>query len=164
MSELNNNETVFLSTIILAVLVIIFITYFSKTPTLKLLLQSWLGRLLLILILLLISSYSKLAGLLSVLIIILLDISLGTDNYYLEGFKKINILELKENQKKNNSAISTKSPKAIEGNNFLDLQHNLRTGKSSNSIPISHNLLEPTEEVSPNEPDGNAFESINSII
>jgi len=164
MSELNNKETILLSTIILAVLVIIFITYFSKTPTLKILLHSWLGRSLLILILLLISSYSKLVGLLAVLIIILLDISLGTDYYYLEGFQKINVLELKENQKKQNAIISAKPPKAIEGSSFLDLQHNLRTGKSSNSIPISHNLLESTEEVLPNEPDGNAFESINSII
>ena len=91
MSELNNKETILLSTIILAVLIIIFITYFSKTPTLKILLHTWLGRALLILILLLVSSYNKMLGLLAVLIIILLDTSLGSDYYYLEGFKKINI-------------------------------------------------------------------------
>lgn len=164
MSELNNKEMVILSTIILAVLVIIFITYFSKTPTLKILLHTWLGRALVILILILISCFSKMVGLLAVLIIILLDTSIGTDQYYIEGFKKINITDLKENQKKANDIASVKQPIAIEGTTFLDLQNKLRTGTASNSIPVSPNMLEPTEEVSPNESSKHAFESVNSTV
>lgn len=160
MSELNNKETILLSTIILAVLIIIFITYFSKTPTLKILLHTWLGRALLILILLLVSSYNKMLGLLAVLIIILLDTSLGSDYYYLEGFKKINITELKEKNNKNNDTTSVKEQKAIEGSTFLDLQHTLRTGKNSNSITVSPNLLEPVDYVLPNEPDDQGFQTI----
>ena len=99
-------------------------------------------------------------GLLTVLIIILLDTSLGSDYYYLEGFKKINITELKEKSKKNNDTTSVKEQKAIEGSSFLDLQHTLRTGKSSNSIAVSPNLLEPVDDVLPNEPDDHGFQTI----
>jgi len=164
MSELNKNDETILFTIILAIVVIILICYFSKTSALKLLMHTFLGRALLILIIIYVSSYNKMVGLLAVLIIILLANSLGTNYYYTEGFKKIDIIsETKKHKVQKNEKPKVYS-KPIEGRDHIGMEDNIRGGRSSNSIPVPpHSILE-SDEVLPNEPGTDAFESLNSIV
>jgi hypothetical protein len=168
MKEINNNEEGILFTVILAILVIIFVCYFSKSSAVKILLFSSLGRALLVLIIIYVSSYNLMYGLLAVLIIILSSLSLGSDHYYMEGFKQINILE--ETKKKdltndpNHNWFYSPSLKSLEGRDQIGMEDSIRGGKPSNSIPIMpHNMME-TEDVLPNEPGTNTFESSTSVF
>jgi predicted membrane protein len=163
MFELKENDETILFTIILAIIIIILICYFSKTSALDVLFHNFLGRALLVLIIIYVSSYNKLVGLLAVLIIILLYSSVGTNYYYLEGFKQINVMEeaKKNKNKEENKKVNIKS---IEGRDYIGLESSIRSGKQSNSIPIPHHSLLESEDVLPNEPGEHAFESINGVV
>jgi predicted membrane protein len=167
MSLLNNNDTTMLFTIILAIVTIILICYFSKTPAMNLLLHTFLGRALLILIIIYVASYNKMVGLLAVLIIILLNISIGSNNYYLEGFKQIDVVTETKKNKKNPVNIEKKEKthiKSIEGQDHIGSEDSIRRGKPSNSIPVpDHSILE-SDDVLPNEPGEGAFESFHSVV
>ena len=163
MAELNYNDDTLLSTVILAIVIIILICYFTKTSVMEILIHHFLGRALIVLILIYVSSYNKMVGLLSVLIVILLFISDQSNRNYLEGFKQINVVdEIKKNNKKNDTSKTIS--KAIEGRDQIGIEDSIRYGKSSNSIPVpSHSILE-SEDVLPNEASNNAFESIKGVV
>lgn len=170
MKEINNNEQAILFTIILAIIVIIFVCYFSKSPAVQILLFSTLGRSLLVLIIIFVTSYNLMYGLLTVLIIILLSLSLGTNYFYMEGFKQINVLE--ETKKKkvdltndpNHNWFYSPSLKSLEGRDQVGMENNIRGGKPSNSIPVLPHSMRQSEDVLPNDPGSNAFESLSSIF
>lgn len=164
MAELNYNDDTLLSTVILAIVIIILICYFTKTSAMEILIHHFLGRALIVLILIYVSSYNKMVGLLSVLIVILLFISDQSNHNYLEGFKQINVVDetKKNNNKKDDEPKMTS--KAIEGRDHIGMEDSIRYGKSSNSIPVpSHSILE-SEDVLPNEASNNAFESIKGVV
>lgn len=167
MALLNNNDTTtMLFTIILAIVIIILVCYFSKTSAMNLLLHTFLGRALLILIIIYVASYNKMVGLLAVLIIILLSVSLGSNHYYLEGFKQIDVLEETKKNKENNqgNVKSSVSVKSIEGRDHIGSEDSIRRGKQSNSIPVPHHSIIESDEVLPNEPGEEAYESLNGIV
>lgn len=182
--HLNKNDEIILSTIILSIIIIIIISNFSKISSLKsLLYSSSLGRLVILIFLVYITSYNKMFGLLFLLTIILLDNSNSIENnsYYLEGFSKINVssdnnVNPQSNQNTNktlsintNTDLNTdinKKPKTatiepLEGRDMIGLETNLKRGKQSNSIPVNPSMYE-SEDVLPNEPDENGFESFSS--
>jgi hypothetical protein len=167
--EINNNEEGILFTVILAIVVIILVCYFSKSSAVKVLLYSSLGRALLVLIIIFVTSYNLMNGLLAVLIIILLSLSIGTDQFYMEGFKQINILEETKKKKDltndpNHNWFYSPSLKSLEGRDQVGMEDNIRGGKSSNSIPVlPHKMLE-SDDVLPNEPRTNVFESLTSVF
>lgn len=161
MAELNYNDDTLLSTVILAIVIIILICYFTKTSAMEILIHHFLGRALIVLILIYVSSYNKMVGLLSVLIVILLFISDQSNHNYLEGFKQINVID---ETKKNKDDKPKMTSKAIEGRDQIGMEDSIRYGKASNSIPVpSHSILE-SEDVLPNEATSNAFESIKGVV
>lgn len=169
MKEINNNEEGILFTVILAIVVIILVCYFSKSSAVKVLFYSSLGRALLVLIIIYVTSYNLMNGLLAVLIIILLSLSIGTDHFYMEGFKQINIIEETKKKKDltndpNHNWFYSPSLKSLEGRDQVGMEDNIRGGKPSNSIPVlPHSMLE-SDDVLPNEPGPNAFESLTSVF
>jgi len=162
MSKLNKSEETIISTIILAIIIIIIISHFSKIKTLKMLLYTSLGRFILLLILVYITSCNKMLGLLFVLIIILVDNSLENNLYYMENFEsKINTIQNSENGTTvNNSKIAKPIP--MEGRDLIGLESNLKRGKQSNSLTVHPSMYE-SEDVLPNEPDY-GFKSASSIF
>lgn len=165
MPKLNKSEETIISTIILAIIIIIIISHFSKIKTLKMLLYTSLGRFILLLILVYITSCNKMLGLLFVLIIILVDNSLENNLYYMENFEsKINTMNTVKNSEKfttvNNSKIARNIP--IEGRDLIGLESNLKRGKQSNSLTVHPSMYESVD-VLPNEPDY-GFKSASSIF
>jgi len=167
MSLLNKKEETIISTIILAIIIIIIISHFTKIKTLKMLLYTSLGRLVLLMILVYVTSCNKMLGLLFVLIIILVDNSLENNLYYMENFQSSMIdknNEINKNLDLNNNNISKSQNSHIplEGRDLVGLESNLKKGKQSNSLTVHPSMYE-SEEVLPNEPDY-GFESASSLF
>lgn len=164
-----NNQDAILPTFILAIIVILFIIYFSKSATIGVLLYTTLGRTLLVLITIFVSSYNLMYGLLVVLVIIMLSLSLGTNHYYMEGFKQINIMEETKKKKDltndpNHNWFYSPSLKSLEGRDQIGMEDNIRGGKPSNSIPVLPHSMLDNENVLPNDPGSTAFESLKSVF
>ena len=165
MPKLNKSEETIISTIILAIIIIIIISHFSKIKTLKMLLYTSLGRFILLLILVYITSCNKMLGLLFVLIIILVDNSLENNLYYMENFEsKMNINNAIGNSENVTTVDNSKmsKPIPIEGRDLIGLESNLKRGKQSNSLTVHPSMYE-SEDVLPNEPDY-GFKSASSIF
>jgi len=163
MSILNKKEETIISTIILAIIIIIIISHFTKIKTLKMLLYTSLGRLILLMILVYVTSCNKMLGLLFVLTIILVDNSLENNLYYMENFESSMIDKNNEiNNNNNNNSKSQLSHIPLEGRDLVGLESNLKKGKQSNSLTVHPSMYE-SEEVLPNEPDY-GFKSASSLF
>jgi len=176
MSILNKKEETIISTIILAIIIIFIISNFTKIKTLKMLLYTGLGRLLLLMMLVYVTSCNKILGLLFVLFIILLDSSLENNLYYMENFESSikNMIgngenigmnqnqNLDKNSESNLNNIGKTQNIPLEGRDLVGLERNLQKGKQSNSLTV-HPTVYESEEVSPNEPDY-GFKSASSLF
>jgi hypothetical protein len=156
-----SNDT-FVTTLILALFLIIIISYLFKTKAATILLHTYLGRFLLILIVIYITTYDKMLGLLSILIIILMDNCIGTNNYYQEGFEQINVITPTHTTVTKTNKLNKIKISGIEGKDTIGMEHSIR-GKPSNSITADPHLFE-SDNVSPNEPDKNGFISSQGIM
>lgn len=165
MSILNKKEETIISTIILAIIIIIIISHFTKIKTLKMLLYTSLGRLVLLMVLVYVTSCNKMLGLLFVLVIILVDNSLENNLYYMENFQACTVdqnLEINKNLDLNNNISKSDITFPLEGRDLIGLESNLKRGKQSNSLPVHPSMYE-SEEVLPNEPDY-GFKSASSLF
>jgi hypothetical protein len=150
---------------------LLLVVLLSQSKFFNFLLDTSLGRAVLILFILVISYTNKILGVVSVLFIIIMVNS--SDIGYLEGFDTPNdstISPTKPNKTPlNNSAISPqKQPPvkavvaaispvsappvittATEGFNTLDNERNIQKGKQSNSIPINNRTRESYTNVEP---------------
>jgi len=166
MSILNKKEETIISTIILAIIIIIIISHFTKIKTLKMILYTSLGRLVLLMVLVYVTSYNKMIGLAFVLVIILIDNSLENNLYYMENFESSMIdknNEINKNSDSNNNiSNSQKSSIPLEGRDLIGLESNLKKGKQSNSLTVHPSMYE-SEEVLPNEAEY-GFKSASSIF
>lgn len=128
------------------------------------LLYTSLGRLVLLMVLVYVTSCNKMLGLLFVLVIILVDNSLENNLYYMENFEPSMVnqnLEINKNSDLNNNNTSN-SPIPLEGRDLIGLESNLKKGKQSNSLTVHPSMYE-SEEVLPNEPDY-GFKSASSLF
>lgn len=126
---------------------LLFVTVLSQSRVFDILINTTLGRILLIAVILFLSYANKIIGVVGVLFIIIMF-----NNYYsLEGFEANN----KEHPVHTGSTVDTSSvdtdsikqvkvtkkkdketAKAAEGFDVLGVENNIRRGKQSNSIPV----------------------------
>jgi hypothetical protein len=149
-------------TLILAILL-------SQSRMFDFLIDTYLGRMFLLAFVILIAYTNKILGLVAVLFIIIAfnnnQISQGMVHSYnlFEGFDVSEDEKVKDKTQTNaentmnsttNSSTTTPSKetfKGREGFNMPDRELNILRGKPSNSVPVSNNLRNQTDEVSPSD-------------
>jgi len=139
-----------------------FILLVSQDKNLHFLIHTILGRLSLILLILGISNFSIILGVVAVIFVIIM---VNKDNaYYLEAFdpemddSNNNLQKMKDKLQSNKShqdmiattslsATNQETFKGREGFNTLDRERDMQKGKSSNQIPVTYN--QNTDNVEP---------------
>lgn len=126
-------------------LTILFIILLNYQGSFKFLLTTFIGRIILVLIILDISSYSIIFGVISILFFIIRFKQ--NNDIYLEGFKKKDDEVLKsfkehldiEKHKHNTTLNSSSAAASFEGFNTIDRESSILKGKNSKEIPVRKN-------------------------
>lgn len=143
------------------VALLFFILLVSQEKSLRFLIHTIIGRLALILLLLGISNFSIIFGILAVLFVIIMINK--DDSFYLEAFKPdkdADLEEMKKNLQDNqnqqnmiqNTSLSATNMQGFvggrEGYNTMDRERTMQFGKNSNEISVS-NMNQNAEDVVP---------------
>jgi len=143
-------------TLILAILL-------SQSRMFDFLIDTYLGRMFLLAFVILIAYTNKILGLVAVLFIIIAFNNNQIPYNLFEGFDVSEDEKVKDKTQTNaentmnsttNSSTTTSSKetfKGREGFNMPDRELNILRGKPSNSVPVSNNLRNQTDEVSPSD-------------
>jgi uncharacterized membrane protein len=135
---------------------LILIVALSQSRVFNFLIETTLGRSILILIILGISCVHKMFGVIVILFIIIIF------NHYTANFSNIHLMENFSNYS-NQMAVETTSvasgvAKSVggggggrEGFNIIDRESSILKGKRSNEVPVFSNARNQTEEVEPSE-------------
>ena len=146
------------------ILIILLVLIMSRTRNVKFLLDTYLGRSILLIVIIFISYTNVLSGLFAVLVVILafnktLISNVFESNYYYEGFNVLGSAYNKDNKQTANidetKLIDSEDNKDIckgrEGSCMSERELYILRGKQSNSVPILNNLRDDSEDVEPSE-------------
>lgn len=173
------------------VLLLLLVVFISQSRIFNFLIDTALGRAVIILLLIGISYTNKILGVVGVLLIIIMfnNSSLSQGFGYLEGFEtptttpttpttttttttptttpttSSDTTPKKTNMPTDNSAIvstPTPAPISTEGYDILATENNIKRGKESNTIPVDKSL-NSSEDVLPHEGKGSFKENFSSF-
>ena len=134
-----------------AVATLFLVILLSQARFFDFLIDTALGRAILILFILGISYTNKILGVVAVLFIIIAFNN--SDIGYLEGFTdSANTNEKKDDDKKNDTADGKKTEdKGIEGSNISEREHTMLKSKSSNQVPVYPGARDQGDGVEPSD-------------
>lgn len=132
------------------VAILLLVILLSQSKFLNFLIDTVLGRTILILFILGISYTNKILGVVAVLFIIILLNS--SDIGYLEGFSDVANNNRNDNNKNDNNINNNKpTKKGKEGFNITEREHMMLKGKRSSEVPVYSNARNQDDDVEPTD-------------
>jgi hypothetical protein len=139
---------------------LILIILLSQSRVFDFLIDTALGRMILLSLIIFIAYTNKILGLVAVLFVIIIfnENIRGSFGTFFEGFDvSKNSTEMQKGEKTNelritpkeNATNNSKSVKSIEGFCMTDRETNILRGKQSNTVPVFNNLRGQSDDVSP---------------
>jgi hypothetical protein len=143
-----------------AVATLVLIIILSQSRFFDFLIDTALGRAVLIMFILGISCVNKILGVVAVLFIIIMfnQSSLG----YLEGFTQTDKAKDNENENENEKVKDNATPDGREGSNMVDRESAILKGKKSSELPLGSNARKQHDDVEP--ADKTTFTNLNSSV